>query len=538
MLKFNLHFSKRSKVKARRLPGAAKNDAGGYSYAVAEMTMLRRFLILGTENGTYYASEKNLTVENAKTIEKLIKQNPQAVVGEIVSISKEGRSAKNDACLFALAMVAGLADTDGRKAALAALPEVARTSTHLFTFANYVQSFRGWGRALRQAVALWYTARDENKLAVQLTKYQARNGFSHRDLLRLSHPVAKSPAQNVLFKYAVKGVLEDTDGAVQGAARETIDTFERLKQEALERKLTDAEIAALVKESRLSIEMVPTALRSAKVYEVLAEQAGLEWLLRNLGNLSRHGVLTAAKNDMVAQVVQRLTNAAEIKKAKLHPVKILAALITYRSGQGFRGDGHWEPVAKVVDALNEAFYESFNIVQATGKRLCLGLDVSGSMAGTLVCGTPGLSAREACAAMAMVTAKVEKDAHFIAFDTKDYALALSPKQRLDDIVNVLARTGGGGTDCALPMLWAANNKVPVDTFVIYTDSQTWSGDTHPIQALNQYRDKTGIDATLVIVAMATNKFSLGDFEDRRVLNVIGFDTNTPAIIAQFVSGDL
>ena len=177
-------------------------------------------------------------------------------------------------------------------------------------------------------------------------------------------------------------------------------------------------------------------------------------------------------------------------------------------------------------------------MQATGKRLCLGLDVSGSMAGTLVCGTPGLSAREACAAMAMVTAKVEKDAHFIAFDTKDYALALSPKQRLDDIVNVLARTGGGGTDCALPMLWAANNKVPVDTFVIYTDSQTWSGDTHPIQALNQYRDKTGIDATLVIVAMATNKFSLGDYEDRRVLNVIGFDTNTPEIIAQFVSGDL
>lgn len=535
MLKFNLHFAKRGKTKAGKLPGAVRNDAGGYSYAVDEKTMLRRFLILGTENGTYYASEKNLTVENAKTIEKLLKQNPQAVVEEIVSISKEGRSAKNDACLFALAMVAGLADTDGRKAALAALPEVARTSTHLFTFANYVQSFRGWGRALRQAVALWYTSRDENKLAVQLTKYQARNGFSHRDLLRLSHPVARSEGQNALFKYAVKGVLSELP---QGPARATIAAFEKLKQEALERKLTDTEIAALVKESRLSIEMVPTALRSAKVYEVLAEQAGLEWLLRNLGNLSRHGVLTAAKNDMVAQVVYRLTDAAQIKRARLHPVKILASLITYRSGQGFRGDGHWQPVAKVVDALNEAFYESFNNVQATGKRLCLGLDVSGSMAGTLVCGTPGLSAREACAAMAMVTAKVEKDAHFIAFDTEDYALALSPKQRLDDIVNVLARTGGGGTDCALPILWAANNKVPVDTFVIYTDSQTWSGDTHPVQALNQYRDKTGIDATMVIVAMATNKFSLGDREDRRVLNVIGFDTNTPEIIAQFVRGDL
>lgn len=538
MLKFNLHFSKRNKAKIPGPPGSVRNDAGGYSYAVDEITLLRRFLILGTENGTYYAGEKTLTVENAKSIEKLIKVNPQEVVEQIVSISKEGRATKNDACLFALAMVAGLADTDGRKAALAALPSVARTSTHLFTFANYVQSFRGWGRALRQAVALWYTTRAEDKLAVQLTKYQARNGFSHRDLLRLSHPVAKSPGQNALFKYAVKGVFEDGEAQVNKAARATIFACEKLKEEARERQLTDVEVASLVKESGISIEMVPTNLRSAEVYRVLAEQAGLEWLTRNLGNLSKQGVLAASDAAMVARVAERLTDTAEIRKARLHPVKLLAALITYRSGQGFRGDGQWQPVAKIVDALNEAFYESFKNVEATGKRLCLGLDVSGSMAGTLVCGVSGLSAREACGAMAMVTARVEKEAHFIAFDTKDYALALSAQQRLDDVVNVLSRTGGGGTNCALPILWAAKNKIPVDTFVIYTDSQTWSGDTHPVQALDQYREKTGIDATLAIVAMATNKFSLAAFEDKRVLNVIGFDTNTPEIIAQFVKGEL
>ena len=33
----------------------------------------------------------------------------------------------------------------------------------------------------------------------------------------------------------------------------------------------------------------------------------------------------------------------------------------------------------------------------------------------------------------------------------------------------------GRTDAALPMLWALENKVKADTFVIYTDSETWYG---------------------------------------------------------------
>ena len=42
---------------------------------------------------------------------------------------------------------------------LAALPAVARTGTHLFLFAGYVEQFRGWGRGLRRAVADWYVSK-------------------------------------------------------------------------------------------------------------------------------------------------------------------------------------------------------------------------------------------------------------------------------------------------------------------------------------------------------------------------------------------
>ena len=62
-------------------------------------------------------------------------------------------------------------------------------------------------------------------------------------------------------------------------------------------------------------------------------------------------------------------------------------------------------------------------------------------------------------------------------------VAISPRMRLDDVIQKTDGLPFGGTDCALPMLWAAENKVPVDIFCVYTDSETWAGGIHPSQAL-------------------------------------------------------
>jgi 60 kDa SS-A/Ro ribonucleoprotein len=365
------------------------------------------------------------------------------------------------------------------------------------------------------------------KLAVQLTKYRERNGWSHRDLLRLAHPKNTDATKNALYRFAVKDSVEGIEDA-------TVQAFHRLRSE----KLDDEQVAQIVVDAKLSIEMVPTELRSARVYEVLAKQAGLEWLLRNLGNLSKHGVISASNPEFVSMLTARLTDKSAIQHARLHPLKILAALTVYKSGKGVRGSGTWLPVASVVDSLDKAFYEAFDNISATNKKLCLGLDVSGSMAGTLVNGIAGLSAREACGAMALATAKVEKHATFVAFDVNAYHVSLSPRQRLDDVVGLLSRTGGGGTDCAMPITWAMKAKLPVDVFVIYTDSETWAGNMHPVAALDAYRAKMGIEARLVTVAMAANHVTLSNSLDKRRLNVVGFDTATPEIISQFIGGTL
>ena len=92
----------------------------------------------------------------------------------------------------------------------------------------------------------------------------------------------------------------------------------------------------------------------------------------------------------------------------------------------------------------------------------------------------------------------------------------------------------GGTDCALPMLWAARNKLNVSGFITYTDSETWAGNIHPAQALRQYRNEFVGDAKAVVVGMTSNGFTLADPNDRGMLDVVGFDTTAPAVIADFV----
>jgi 60 kDa SS-A/Ro ribonucleoprotein len=92
----------------------------------------------------------------------------------------------------------------------------------------------------------------------------------------------------------------------------------------------------------------------------------------------------------------------------------------------------------------------------------------------------------------------------------------------------------GGTDCALPMLYALERRLAVDVFVVLTDSETWAGEVHPCQALMQYRQKMGRPARLIVCGMVSNGFSIADPDDAGMLDVVGFDTATPHVISDFV----
>ena len=362
------------------LPGQAPNSAGGFAWAVDAWTRLRRFLILGSEGGSYYASEWTLTRENAQAVEQCVREDGLRAVAEIVRVSDEGRAPKNDPALYALALAAGLGDVETRRAALEALPQVARTGTHLFQFASFVEGFRGWGRSLRRAVGRWYAAQPVDALAYQAVKYRQREGVTHRDLLRLAHPAApgrrRQPELDVsdeharLFEWIVRGGETGRPAAPRRGLRPRAGGGDA----AASRRRSSASTGCRAR--RCSREH----LTSPEVWEALLEDMPMTALIRNLATMTRVGVL-APGSDGTAKAVAQLGDADRIRRARVHPIAVLAALRTYASGRGARGRGEWNPVREIVDALDAAFYTAFGNVEPAGKRLLLALDVSGSMTG-------------------------------------------------------------------------------------------------------------------------------------------------------------
>lgn len=512
-----------------------KNSAGGYVFEIDCWARLDRFLVLGNEGGTYYAIERKFTQENAKCVLECLAVDAERTVNRICEISEAGRAPKNDPAIFALALCAGQGKVDP-----VALRKVCRIGTHLFQFVDAVQHFRGWGRSLKRIVADWYVSREPKSLAYQLAKYQQRNGWSHRDVLRLAKPKAEG---NQAIRWAV--------GKTTETGIEILDAYERAK------KATDEkEIVALIREHNLPRECVPTQyLNSVNVWRALLQDMPLTALVRSLAKMTNVGLLKPMSADN-RLVLDKLSDCEYIRKSRLHPLAILLALKTYASGHGDKGKLAWSPVQPIVDALNDAFYAAFANVEPTNLRWYLGVDVSGSMAIGCVAGT-SLTPREGAACLALVTAATEKQHCIYGFTgdiTSHYGgrflntplvktcseamteLGISPKVRLDTVVRKLNSATMGPTDCAMPMRHALEAGIEADVFVVLTDNETWCGQIHPFQAIKQYRKETGIDAKLIVVAMTATGFSIADPSDKGMLDVVGFDAAVPQIMADFARG--
>jgi 60 kDa SS-A/Ro ribonucleoprotein len=567
MEKYHEHFSTKQTPQSEPIPGREaeqkQNRAGGFVFAVDAWTQLDRFLILGTEGNTYYATAREMTRENAKNVLACIKQDGKRVVKRVVEISDAGRAPKNDPALFVLALAASEGDPSVKREAYQALSKVARIGTHLFHFAEYKKAMGGLGgNGFKRAIGRWYNQMPVNKLALQVVKYQQRDGWSHRDLLRLAHVRPKDGDKQSILEYVVKGLqngvplLDEVPEHLRiiGAAEhaKTLVGSSKVKQ-----------LVHLISDYRLPHECVPNEMKKhPDVWEAMLPSMGITALMRNLNKMTAVGLLSGT-SAATGEVIKRLTNPEDLKRGRVHPMNVLMALKTYQQGCGMRGSMTWEPVGQVVDALDDAFYLAFDAVEPTGKAVCVALDISGSMV-VPVNGFPFLTCRVAAAAMAMTTIRTEKRHEVLGFtcqsDTygrhgdagEDFMsfgaarmygwagsgvgrLTITPRQRLDDVCKYCDSLPMGGTDAAMPVQWALAKKQYFDVFLIYTDNETWAGDMHVTEALRRYRDSINPNAKLVSVAFAANDYSVADPNDAGMMDVCGFDSAIPNILRDFMA---
>lgn len=542
------------------------SDRAGYVFATGDWAQLERFLILGADSGTFYAGKQTHGMQNCDVASRCIAEDGVRAVRMAVEISDQGRGIKNAPSILVLAMASAQGNDAARAEAHRSLAKVCRIPTDLFQFCETVDKMRSWGYGLMNAVSSWYLDRPAMQLAYQLTKYPGRTvvegdpktRWDHSNVLHMCHPYrfAKermTPARALVLRKLYPWKQNNEENPMSPPPATVIGQYRQLREDYdrvfefldgladLRTETNPARLAALIHKHNFVREHLPTeALQHKAVWEALMANMPLGALMRNLGKLTSLGLLGVPFKDNSKGVVERITSEEYIKHSRVHPAAIMLTLRQYGKGHGDKGSLTWSPDVKVMGALDDAFYKSFNYLPPTGKNFLIAVDVSGSMSGAASCwadctGAPGVAPREAAACIAMVVARVEQNHHLVGFSNGLVDIPIHPRDRLETVIDKMSRIPMGGTDCSAPIVAATANKWPVDCFVSITDNETNCG-VHPSQALEQFRQKSGRDAKAVVGAMVANNRTIFDPNDMNSLMVVGFDTNVPKLISAFAGG--
>lgn len=568
-------------------PDQVKNDAGGYVFEADMWTRLQRFLVLGSESDSYYVGAEAKTFEAYKLIQDALKADGRRVVDMAVAVSQGGIAPKNDAALWVMAMAcsAKYATDDVTEYALSKVRLVARTLSFLYTFLDMVLQSRGWGRGLRNMVAGWFQNAGYHNAAYQVIKYRQRNGWSARDVLRLAHVPIIDREMNAIFRWltnpdkigepykvkrvskvgtrveeypamiayvpeiiraysVIQGMWEtktvlDTSSWEQGdPSDEPMERMMGVMKPVVQKKDWLSEITRLITKFDLTWEMLPTELLNEKtIWRALVPHLPYTALMRNLATMTRAGVFSDRK--VLSLVCERLRTEKAIIDARIHPINVLAASMTYAQGHGQKSDKTWEPERQIIDALDDAFPLAFRAIEPTGQRILVALDISGSMTAK-VNGMDYLSCAQAGTALAVSLLGIEPDAESVLFDTEPHISELSPRNRLKVSMDYIHNHPSGGTDCAVPFLYALERlnagkmERMYDAVILLTDAQTWAGETHVYEAVAQCR-KRNPKMRVVEVALEANRFTT-EPENPLTLRIAGLDSSAPKLIAEFLRG--
>jgi 60 kDa SS-A/Ro ribonucleoprotein len=266
----------------------------------------------------------------------------------------------------------------------------------------------------------------------------------------------------------------------------------------------------------------------------------------NINTLARHGVFAKdADPGFIGEIAGRLSDADEIARSRQFPYQFLAA---FRALDG--------SVPRMISSALElgADLACGNVPHLPGPVL-VGLDVSGSMHSPVTGGrgrgaTSAVRCVDAAALFAAAVLRRNPESVIVPFDESIHLMEFSSDEKVLTLATKLAKLGGGGTNCALPLAHA-NQKLAKKRFVaaiLISDNQSWIGpsqygSTQVVEEWHAFvrnqnklgRKKWG-PPKLVCLDMAPYANTQAP-ESTDVLNVGGFSDAVFDVIASFLGGD-
>jgi len=438
------------------LPGAnVRNEAGGSAYALGPKHALVQLAATGCFNGTFYA-DAGTQLDTLKSLVAEVDDN--VFLAKLAVYSRERALLKDMPA--ALAATLASRDTVLFHQVFDRVIDNGRVLRTLFQMIRSGQfGKKSLSSSLQRAFQRWLNRASPEKLLSASIGHDP----SLRDILRLARPTPADNSRRALF-----GWLTDKDVAkwVPAGMDDLPEQVQLLK--AFRAAQNDEQQIALLKKLHARWDLLADTAKGPKVWAAIAQTMGPQALRMNLNTLQRHGVFE--DTGMVRTVADRLADEKEIRRSRQFPYQYFAAYLNASD----------EVPQTIKAALHQAAEVACGNVPEHPGPVVIGLDVSGSMQSP-VTGYRGRGATtkmryvDVAALMAAALLRRNPDSVVIPFDTQAFDVRIDPSDSILSLADRLAKYGGGGTDCSLP-LQKANASYAKRKFagvVLVSDNESW-----------------------------------------------------------------
>ena len=532
-------FSSR-KSKCRR--SDTFNKAGGRAYKLDSKHALAQMAATGCFNGVYYASADSQLDELRKLIDEI---DDNVFLAKLAVYARERAYMKDMPA--ALLVVLSKRDPELMHRAFDRVVDNGRVLRTMFQmirsgqFNHGTKAGVGLSSSVQRAFRRWLNEASVSKLLSASIGERP----SLRDVLRMARPVPKDNQRRALF-----GWLTDKEPA-KWAPATVADLPQQVQALIAYRQAETAEAQALIAgDLGVRWDLLAGAARGPLVWKAIARRMGPQALRMNLNTLMRHEVLSSkiADREMVDFVASRLANASEIRRSRQFPYQFLAAYL----------NAHDEVPHQIKGALHKAAEIACNNVPTLPGPVVIGLDTSGSMS----CPVTGYRGRGATTKMrcvdvaALFAAAILRrnpDSMVIPFDTRAYDVRVDPSDSILSLAERLAKFGGGGTDCSIPLRQAnaCRRKRPFAGVVLVSDNQSWvyrsrayahgldgsTGVMSEWKAFVENQQRLGFNSPRLVCIDIQAYGSTQAPERDDILNIGGFSDAMFQVVASYLSDD-
>lgn len=520
-----------------------KNSAGGNAYKMSAKAALAQYVCTGCLNGTFYTSAKT----QLDTVKNLLDEVEPEFIGKL-AIYAHKKSYMKDLPALLVAYLAGengkgggpTTETQKRKLSVLrqVFPQVITNGTMLRNFVQMTRSAtfgrKSLGEIPRNLIRDWFT----NRSGAAVFSQSIGNNPSLANIIKMVHPKPNTPEKAATLAYLLGAETVEHENGKQ-LVRRYLDTKDKLVKIAYSQPWEN--LPTIVKEFEnwkankalpvpaINFRFLDNEKLTTEQWADIASKATWMTTLKNLNAYAEHGVFNV--QGMTEMIAARISNADEVRKARVFPYQIMMAYLATSS----------VPMA-VRNAIQDAMEVACENVPLLG-NMKIFPDVSGSMkspvTGDRGTATTKVRCVDVAALFAVAMLRRNPQAQVIAFEQEVRHVDLNPRDTVMTNATKLAAIGGGGTNCSAPLALLNKNKdYSADVLVYISDYESWVDRGHSAAGLmtewKKYKEKNKKAKLVCIDLTPRTTHQVKEQED--ILQIGGFSDNVFTVIERFIDG--